>query len=443
LLGIIKIKTMEKKLFLNNYKGFKEQFITLTDVNFLVGENSTGKTSLLKMINLLSSNEFWFNLEFNTNEVELGYFDEIISKQAKEKYFQIGIEKPEGDRIDDSDKKSKIKRIKPTSKVLLKFTEKQSVPILSEAKVRIKNFDVLIKITDKQVVYKKKESSNLDFEKWVLDSSFPKNYNRIRIKRNQIPILFLIRYIESEITSDNHEKNFKPSFNQEILYQNLKWIAPIRAKAKRIYEAYKIKFSPEGNHIPLLLREILMDKNETQRKKIIKILEQFGKDSNLFDNIDVKQLGHKDSSPFEIIVKYQNLEIKLPNVGYGVSQSLPLIIEILSSENTFFSIQQPEVHLHPKAQSAFGSFLFNSVKNDNNKFIIETHSDFTINRFRYEMHSEEKDINFKAKILYFQRNINGNTITEIPINKEGSYSEAVPSSYRNFFIDEELKLLEL
>src|SRR5699024_4465708 len=179
---------------LNNYKGFKEQFITLTDVNFLVGENSTGKTSLLKMINLLSSNEFWFNLEFNTNEVELGYFDEIISKQAKEKYFQIGIEKPEGDRIDDSDKKSKIKRIKPTSKVLLKFTEKQSVPILSEAKVRIKNFDVLIKITDKQVVYIKKESSNLDFEKWVLDSSFPKNYNRIRIKRNQIPILFLIRY---------------------------------------------------------------------------------------------------------------------------------------------------------------------------------------------------------------------------------------------------------
>src|SRR5699024_6362702 len=207
---------------------------------------------------------------------------------------------------DDSDKKSKIKRIKPTSKVLLKFTEKQSVPILSEAKVRIKNFDVLIKITDKQVVYKKKESSNLDFEKWVLDSSFPKNYNRIRIKRNQIPILFLIRYIDSKISSDNHEKNYKPTFIQQILYQNLKWIYPIRAKAKRIYEAYKIKCSPESNNIPLLLREILMDKNQTQRKKIIKILEQFGKDSNLFDNIDVKQLGHKDSSPFEIIVKYQN-----------------------------------------------------------------------------------------------------------------------------------------
>lgn len=425
-----------EKIYLKNYKGFKQQFVELEDINFLVGENSTGKTSFLKIINLLSSPEFWYNYEFNNNEVELGYFEEIINKRTEDKFFQIGIEKP---HFEDDYKKQNQK----TFRVIFEFREEKSVPILTQAKVQIETQDVLIKFTKKQITYRVKNSDITEFEDWALDFKFPQKYKRINIPQKQIPISILIRLIESEIRKNDNEFNFRGSFGREMLYSNYKWLAPIRAKAKRTYESYKIKFSPEGEHIPSILRQILGNRTSTEKTKIITSLESFGKDSNLFDEIEIRELGKKNSSPFEIIVKYKEIEIKLPNVGYGVSQSLPLIIEVLSTKKTCFSIQQPEVHLHPKAQSAFGSFLYNAVKNDQNKFIIETHSDFTINRLRYKLHTSKKEVPFNTKVLFFERNSEGNTITNIKINKDGSYSEKVPTSYRDFFIDEELKLLEL
>ena len=425
-----------EKIYLKNYKGFKQQFVELENVNFLVGENSTGKTSFLKIINLLSSPEFWYNYEFNNNEVELGYFEEIINKRTEDKFFQIGIEKP---HFEDDDKRKNKKMFR----VIFEFTEEKSVPILTQAQVQIDTQDVLIKFTKKQITYRVKNSDIAEFEEWALDFKFPQKYKRINIPQKQIPISILIRLIESEIKKNDNEFNFRGSFGREMLYSNYKWLAPIRAKAKRTYESYKIKFSPEGEHIPSILRQILGNRTSSEKTKIINSLEAFGKDSNLFDEIEIRELGKKNSSPFEIIVKYKDIEIKLPNVGYGVSQSLPLVIEVLSTKNTCFSIQQPEVHLHPKAQSAFGSFLYNAVKNDQNKFIIETHSDFTINRLRYKLYSSKKEVSFNTKVLFFERNSDGNSITNIKINKDGSYSEKVPTTYRDFFIDEELKLLEL
>jgi predicted ATPase len=421
-----------EKIFLKNYKGFKNQIINLMDVNFLVGENSTGKTSLLKIINLLSSAEFWYNYEFNNNEVELGYFEEIIDKRSEEKFFQLGIEK----ELKGNNDNFTIFRIN------CEFNEQNSIPTLSTIKAQINDLDVLIKFTKKQITYRVKQNSKLSFIDWVKDYEFPKTYKKLGLPYTSLPISILTELISNEIYPNESKKHIRNRFGNERLYDNYKWLAPIRAKAKRTYESYKIKFSPEGEHIPSLLRQILSSKSAKEKNRIINVLEHFGKDSNLFDKIEIKDLGKKNSSPFEIIVKYNDIEVKLPNVGYGVSQSLPLIIEILSSDNTCFSIQQPEVHLHPKAQSAFGSFLFNSSFNDKNKFIIETHSEFTINRFRYKM-NKKKNEKVTSKILFFERTKTGNTITDINIKKDGIYEKALPDSYRDFFIDEEIKLLEL
>jgi predicted ATP-dependent endonuclease of OLD family len=428
-----------EKIFLKNYKGFKHQVIELSEMNFLVGENSTGKTSILKIINLLSSSEFWYNFEFNNNEVELGYFEEILDKRSPDDFFQLGYEK----YIDEDDPKEK----KRLYRVIYEFSEQKSVPALRQIKATIGNFELLIKFTEKQITYKVKEKKDNSFNDWVSDFDFPKSYKKLGIQFKEIPTSILMGYIEREINSGNSKNQYyRGLLSQEKLLSQYKWLAPIRAKAKRTYESYKVKFSPEGEHIPSILRQILMNKSSKEKNEIITILEQFGKESNLFDKIVIRELGGKNSSPFEIIVLYNDIEVKLPNVGYGVSQSLPLIIEILSTKHTSFSIQQPEVHLHPKAQSAFGSFLFNSIINDSNKFIIETHSDFTINRFRYKLLTKKKrkkkeEIN--SKVLFFERTKNGNTITEILINNDGSYKNELPDSYRDFFIDEELKLLEL
>lgn len=423
-----------EKIFLRNYKGFKNQIIELEDINFLVGENSTGKTSVLKIINLLSSAEFWFDFEFNNSEVELGYFDEIISKNIDEKFIQLGLEK---------NKNNDEKEEKVPFRILLEFKQLQSIPAIDKIKVSFENFDVLIRITKNEIRFRTKEISNISFDEWVNDFSFPKTYKRLSIPFMRLPFPIMLNMIQQEIKGHMDKSFSRNSFQLERLYNRYKWVAPIRAKAKRLYESYKINFSPEGDHIPQVLRQILTGAKSREQKKIITTLEKFGKESNLFDKIEINELGKKNSSPFEINVKYKDIEVQLPNVGYGVSQSLPIIIEILSSTKTCFSIQQPEVHLHPKAQAAFGSFLFYSLINDKNKFIIETHSDFTINRLRYELLKNKTKKEINSKVLFFERSFEGNNITNIRINPNGSYEDTVPDSYREFFIDEELKLLEI
>ena len=42
-----------KTLYLDNYKGFVKTFIPCLDVNFFVGENSTGKTAILNLLNII------------------------------------------------------------------------------------------------------------------------------------------------------------------------------------------------------------------------------------------------------------------------------------------------------------------------------------------------------------------------------------------------------
>jgi predicted ATPase len=121
------------------------------------------------------------------------------------------------------------------------------------------------------------------------------------------------------------------------------------------------------------------------------------------------------------------------------------VIQVLSTTNAVFSIQQPEVHLHPKAQAAFGSFVFNSYQLNKNQFIIETHSDYTINRFRYELKTaKNKSVtNGDCQVLFFERDGTESKVTSLPITSNGTFLNPAPDSYRDFFIDEELKLLEI
>ena len=66
-------------LYVDNFRGFTDTYIPIKDVNFLVGENSTGKTSILSLLCLLRSSVFWLGQSFNNDEVELGQFGDIVN----------------------------------------------------------------------------------------------------------------------------------------------------------------------------------------------------------------------------------------------------------------------------------------------------------------------------------------------------------------------------
>lgn len=423
-----------KTLYLDNYKGFVNTFIPFSDVNFFVGENSTGKTAILNLLNILSNPTFWISPEFNNETVELGYFNEIVNQCSSDKsYFTIAVEYRE-------------KRAKNTPKYFwMKFKKKKSLPYVAEYMTIIGDNSILVTLHSSSVDYQVKAYNGENFSEWITGAiSFIGQKKRLALPQfSKLPPLGVLRNIvEAEITgnTENRPSNgiiVTPVFNRIL------WLAPIRAKAQRTYESFKQSFSPEGDHIPNLLRTILASNNKKKDNVIVDSLIKFGKESALFDNIQIDEYSKGKGAPYAINVMYNSLPVKITNVGYGVSQVMPLIVEILTSKGDMFAIQQPEVHLHPKAQAAFGELIYCSAVENKNKFIIETHSDFTINRFRYKLSQSKEKVKISGQILFFERHSKGTTITQIEINERGQYPMTMPEAYGNFFIDEELKMLEI
>src|SRR6202007_2618510 len=96
-----------------------------------------------------------------------------------------------------------------------------------------------------------------------------------------------------------------------------------------------------------------------------------------------KRMGRQPSDPFQLRVKSTGPDANLVDVGYGVSQALPIIVDsILAPNDSVVLVQQPEVHLHPKAQAALGTFFGELTQESSKCFVIETHSDFLVDRVR-------------------------------------------------------------
>src|SRR5580698_5246676 len=72
----------------------------------------------------------------------------------------------------------------------------------------------------------------------------------------------------------------------------------------------------------------------------------------------------------------------LTNVGVGVSQVLPIVVMcLLAPVDSTMILEQPELHLHPAVQARLADF-FLSIAKAGKQCIVETHSEYLINRLR-------------------------------------------------------------
>ena len=216
--------------------------------------------------------------------------------------------------------------------------------------------------------------------------------------------------------------------------------APVRSKPRRTYDPSRPTRDPEGDYVPMYLADVYSRDKQAWRN-LRSLLEGFGKASGLFDEVSIKRLGNRDSEPFQVQVRKSGGRLKGPrrnliDVGYGVSQVLPVITELLREDAPdMFLLQQPEVHLHPRAQAALGS-LFCQVASSGRQLVIETHSDYLMDRVR--MNVRDKSVDLKPEdvsILFFERDALDVNIHSLRIDEDGNILDA-PDSYRRFFMEE-------
>src|ERR1039458_2798847 len=151
---------MKQCIFIDNFRGFSNTYIQLADVNFLVGENSTGKTSVLGLLKLLSSSTFFFMGQdfFADKDVTFGNFADMVSVHAEDRsYFRVGIIKEH-----PGDNKSGP----AVNAVLLTFRERGGVPRLSQLTCTVAGRSAHLCFNGKRTLYK---SSDLPSDMTVRD----------------------------------------------------------------------------------------------------------------------------------------------------------------------------------------------------------------------------------------------------------------------------------
>ncbi len=299
-------------LYADNFRGFTNALLTIRDINFFVGENSTGKTSILSLLKLLKSVDFLSlsNQDFNAGGVELGNYKDIVSANVTDKrYFRGGlIEKSNNNGF---------------SGFLMTFIKRDGIPFLHKYTYRIEDkqtefifFENIIKYRPKKLpeVKNRIESISEIFKEWVEEHKKTmapyKGYKQIdRQSFGDAPLPFLTFILSRE-----------PRQHIPPVPKSIVWFAPIRTTPQRTYDEYRLKFSAEGVHTPYLIKKILSygTGKQAEVNKFRDSIEAFGRASGLFKSIEVRAYEPKSkASPFELDIRLNGEEpLNIKNVGY-------------------------------------------------------------------------------------------------------------------------------
>jgi predicted ATPase len=135
-------------------------------------------------------------------------------------------------------------------------------------------------------------------------------------------------------------------------------------------------------------------------------------------SVDKGKLGHE----LKVSLVEGGPNHDLTHVGVGVSQVLPiLVMSLLAERDTTLIFEQPELHLHPKVQTRLADF-FLSIVLLGKQCLIETHSEYLVNRLRYRAAAEGNDNRVTNNLkVYFVENTDGSSIfREVEVNEFGA-----------------------
>jgi hypothetical protein len=247
---------MRQYLFVDNFRGFTNTQVPIVDVNFLVGENSTGKTSLLSLLRLFSSPYIFMGSEFHgESDIQFGPFNEMVSVHAEDRsYFRIGFI---AERIP-------IEKNDPNwvNGLLLTYIDHAGLPQISGITCVVGKTEIYLRWQDGRILFKFKQLGDIttadDMTRlipvWIADHagvgveltelSLPDN-----LKTEGIP-LFMITSMAAQVAAKTQAGPSKDAssfpFFMPFFGPPLVWIAPIRTKPRRTYDDPQTAFSSEG-----------------------------------------------------------------------------------------------------------------------------------------------------------------------------------------------------
>lgn len=443
------------RFFVENFRCFRErQEVRLAPLTLLVGENSTGKTSFMALIRALSDFAYRGEIpDFKVPPYDLGSFDEIAhhrgSRGGQAISFSAGFE---------ADFIGRTRFANPPDGRFgfdVDFTRRGTAPFPMKRRISVNDVWIEEKAMPNGPLTVSFGTGRGCWEVHATGNDARQSSPEFEPFRTHGLWMVLHRIGEGAggdtgVLPIGDSPTLTPKDRADIEQVSMLdfWPfvgqtlagAPVHSKPQRTYDPAPPRWDPEGAYVPMYLAD-LFSQNNAEWKRLKKELERFGKKAGLFDEITIQPWGKKGSAAFQVQVRKFGRRLKGPrrnliDVGYGVSQVLPVITDLLRADaRPQILSQQPEVHLHPSAQAGLAD-LFCSVAGPERQLIIETHSDYIVDRVRMNIRDRISSLRpDDISLLYFERHELETKIHNIHFDRQGNVHNA-PKGYREFFLKE-------
>ncbi|TDQ06240.1 DUF3696 domain-containing protein [Pedobacter metabolipauper] len=471
-------------LTLENFRSFKKQTFDFSKFNILIGENSSGKSSILKFLLALkqsfqtpASREI--NLLFKGEFADLGSYKESIYYQDEnlplsftflfdEKYLEFfkNFMTDNGEELEDRKILDRIFDIPNLGETSVRYELTRELNDHNSIKTNLKCAqigDLFIyhfpeeSLNDKTYIYRPRCSIRyLDYSENMIYEFIELEYQKDGFM-TLITAGSLLKQIRKSLNISNstldkpdHEltaeeltkKNKCDTIFNKIAYllisQNylryfldrIDYINPINTHPSRVYLLTDQRRISSVKDLDDVIE--FFSRRDKFTLAVFDDFVQILRDLGIAQNLEIIQ---DERLPVrELRVKVKDLLSNIKDVGYGVSLQLPIILKALLADriarnkNTIIMIEQPEVHLHPRLHAELINALLKLSKNTT--YFIETHSEHIIRKLQVLVKEESHALNADdVTIHYLLRVEHQSEVTHHKIESNGLLNPQFPSGF--------------
>jgi len=211
----------------------------------------------------------------------------------------------------------------------------------------------------------------------------------------------------------------------KLLSQSV-YLGPLRRGPERISTR---RSNQTGTDLPFFLLD-----NASERQEVSRWLAQLGMDYDL-EVLSLSSLpgAHVLGDVVSLVLKGEEAGVTLStaDVGFGISQVLPILVELSVRRESLILIEQPEIHLHPAVQSDLADLLIESIDEAGraNQIIAETHSEHLMLRVQRRIREKSLDPN-QVAVLYVDQDRDGKaSVVTLRLDENGDFIDEWPQGF--------------
>lgn len=392
---------MLRDLRIKNFKCWSDTgTIKMSPITLFFGTNSSGKSSIGQFLMMLRQTvdlpdrKAVFYTGGKNSAVQLGSYHDMVYQRNSDARISF-------DYTWDLASSLKIRdpiSLKSYTGTQLEFAasagmkdEGQKTLILNKLKYILKDDDE----TALSIQMALRQTSRIEYEVGAENYSLVRNKGRAWYPK--APVRFY--GFPDEVVAYYQNAAFVQELNlvHENLFRSLCYLGPLRTKAERLYswtgtEPEQVGYSGENTVAAMLAaknRMISFGYKKTAKPFQQLIAAELAK-MGLIERFEVNAIS-KQRQEYEVKVCTKGSKdwVDLPDVGFGVSQVLPVLVQCFyAARNSIIIMEQPEIHLHPSAQAALADVMIDVINSredglDRNiQLIIETHSEHFLRRLQ-------------------------------------------------------------